>query len=320
LWEALQHYHHYRTTQGRFSPKTWMHEKSGLLAFADKMGADRTLDSLTVEDLDDWWAWLEVAESTRKTRLSQLRSFLTYCREMRGWLDHDPTLMLRVGKTMPAQWRRLTAEELLSLLDVTADPWERIILALAMNLACRGSELAELRVRDVNLAADEISVRVDKTEQADVMPVTVELAAELQRWLAAYRLVCPDLTRDSYLIPSRFFQPSNNRVYYRHLQPYKTPHRVVQAALGRLGWESSLREGVHTVRRSVARLFFDMVSAEGGESEAILQTMALLHHVEPRTTLRYIGYDRQVEARNATLKGKRFLTRGMAVRPVRIAQ
>jgi hypothetical protein len=108
LWEALQHYHHYRTTQGRFSPKTWAHEKSGLLAFVDKMGPGRALDSLTVEDLDSWWEWLQVAESTRRTRLSQLRAFLHYCRDLRGWLDHDPTLMLRVGKTMPAQWRRLT--------------------------------------------------------------------------------------------------------------------------------------------------------------------------------------------------------------------
>jgi integrase len=305
--------------QGRFSPRTWAHEKPGLLAFVDLAGPDRLVRSLGIEDLDVWWESLNLAESTRRTRLSQMRAFLSYCRDKRGWLDGDPTLLLRVGKTMPAQWQRLTAAELLTLLDLTPDPWERIILALAMNLALRGSEISELRVKDVNLAADEITVRIDKTEQVDTMPITLELAGELQRWLAAYRQVCPSVTRESRLVPSRFFQPSNNRVYYRHDQELRAPHRVVQAALGRLGWETTERQGVHTIRRSVARLFFDMVSADNGESEAILQTMALLHHTEPRTTLRYIGYDRQTEARNATLKGQRFLTRGMAMRSVPIA-
>jgi hypothetical protein len=48
--------------------------------------------------------------------------------------------------------------------------------------------------------------------------------------------------------------------------------------------------------------------------------MRLLHHSNPEITLRYIGYDRQTEARDRFFKRQRFLTRGTTVTPVRFAQ
>jgi integrase len=319
LRQALEAYQDWRTRQARFSLRTWAGEKPGLLGFVDQIGCDRPVTEITDTDLDAWWDALTVADSTRKTRLAQLRSFLRYCTELRGWMDRDPSLLLRAGTVMPTQRQRLTRNELLALLDQARTPRDRILLALAMNLALRGSEIAGLRIRDVNLTAAEISVRIEKTGKADIMPITVELDVELKHWLRVYRMACPDLRPDSYLVPSQFFQPSTGKTTWRHAVKYAEPHRVVQAALEKLGWPSTLREGVHTIRRSVARVAYDMMVAEG-DPEALMTTMRLLHHSNPEVTLRYIGYDRQTEARDRFLKRQRFLTRNTTVRPTAFAQ
>lgn len=321
LDEAFQSYATWRTTQARFSPRTWAGEKSGLLAFVDLIGPDRPVSSLTDTDLDVWWDGLRdrVAESTLRTRLAQLRSFLRYCQAARGWLDRDPSLLLRAGKSMPTLKRRLDRQGLLALQDQCRNPRDRILLALAANLALRGSEISSLRVRDVDLANAEISVKIWKTAKSDIMPITVELDAELRRWLHIYRELVPGVTGASYLVPAQHYQPSTGKTTWRHDSPYSEPHRVVQAALISLGWDEVKREGVHTVRRSVARVVFDMLT-EDGDPEALMTTMRLLHHSNPEITLRYIGYDRQTEARDRFFKRQRFLTRDTTVTPVRFAQ
>lgn len=321
LAEALDSYRAWRIGQARYSLKTWEGERPGLAAFVRLMDPSRPVSSLTAEDLDDWWSTLadRVAPSTLATRLGQMRSFLRYCHEAKGWLDRDPSLLLRAGKALPTIRRRLDRQGLLALLDQGRTPRDRILLALAANLALRGSEIAGLRVRDVNLPYAELSARIEKSAKADVMPVTVELDLELRRWLQIYRQACPALTAGSFLVPSQHFQPSNGKVTWRHDVKFTEPHRVVQSALAGLGWEDTRQEGVHTVRRSVARLCFDMLTADG-DPEALMTTMRLLHHSNPEVTLRYIGYDRQTEARDRFFKRQRFLTRDLPVTPVRIAQ
>lgn len=147
LDEALRAYSDYRL---QFSRNTWAGEKSGLLAFIDTVGAGCPLAELTTTAIDLWWArQSELAKSTRKTRLSQLRSFLQFC-IAKGWLAQDPSRFLHVGRVGLPTRRRLTADQLLRLLDLAENPRDRCLLALAMNLACRGSEIADLRVRDVD--------------------------------------------------------------------------------------------------------------------------------------------------------------------------
>jgi hypothetical protein len=90
---------------------------------------------------------------------------------------------------------------------------------------------------------------------------------------------------------------------------------VVKRALAKLGWEDVKGEGIHTVRRSVARIFFDAAEAEESFHEALLGTMRLLHHDRAETTLRYIGVDRQTLARDRFLRGRPFLTRLAHVPP-----
>lgn len=304
---ALGDYERWRTTQARYSPHTWDGERPGLVAFvtyATACGAHRT-SRLTEELLDAWWAQLQLADSTRHTRLSQLRRFLGHCIQ-RGWLTTDPSWLLRAPKPPPEPRHRLTADELLALLDGADYPQHRILLALAMNLAVRGGEIQRMRVGDVNLPAGSIRVRVDKTGEVDDMPINADLDSELRRWLATYRAAVPRLGPDAFLVPGQRVDPYGG-VHYRPDRTLSEPYGVVKRGLAKLGWADSHGEGVHTIRRSVARIFFDQVRATDPDG-ALIATMRLLHHSQPGQTLVYIGYDRQQEVRDELLRGKRFLT------------
>lgn len=321
LDDALKEYEHWRLRLAGYSHATWAGEKSTLLAFIDAMHRlDVTyVAELTADHAEAWFTQVRegYAESTVATRLSQVRSFLRFCTD-KGWLAIDPTALLRARPPIRMQRERLDVAELLSLVDTAACPRDRALLAIASNLALRAGEIQRLQVSDVNLDAGYIQVRIDKTRESDNMPITVELDDELRRWLAVYSLSTPGFGRDSYLIPSRYVNPGTGTTWYRPDKQIGQPYDVVKDALTQIGWDVVKGEGVHTLRRSVARLYFDMIEGEESYDSALLATMTLLHHTKPETTIGYIGRDRATLARDRMLKGKPFLSRLAGnVRPLR---
>ena len=316
MHDAVREYGRWRVGAGGYSLNTWAGEVPGLMAFADycaDVGVERFYQ-LSDGLLDDWWADTKgrLAEATAPVRLHQLRSFLHWAMTKK-WLAEDPTVLIRAPKPAPEPRQRLTARELLDLIEVADYPQHRIILALAANLAVRQSEIVSLLIRDVDLDAMSIRVHVHKTKKTppDDMPLTAELADELRRWLAHYRAACPGLTSGMHLVPSQYVSPQGT-VVYRPDRSIGDPEDVVKRALTRLGWDDVKGQGIHTVRASMARIFFDAVLEEEGDGkfdEALLGCMRLLHHDRPETTLRYIGVDRQTLARDKFLRGRPFLTR-----------
>lgn len=316
MTQALVEYEQWRTKVGRYTAKTWAGEKPGLAAFVHFVGADADTSDVNAETVEGWWNALALQESTLRTRLHQLRSFITYL-QARQWLTEDPTLLLRAPKPYRVERERLNAEELLLMLEQCSRPVDRILIALTSNLALRASEVKALRIQDVDLAGYRIFVTVEKTKVKEWMPMTVELHEELERWLAHYREAVPGLAREAFLVPACHYQPSNGRTTYKPARPVGEPHEVVKDALARVGWETTLQEGVHTIRRSVGRIAFDMLVAEG-KPDALEVVSALLHHSNPTQTLHYIGFDRQAEARDDFFRRQRFLTRGHTPAPVRL--
>lgn len=318
--QALDAYEMWRIR--RVSLRTWEGEKSTLLNLCDWLTyLDLAVDRVTPEVLEEWWWAQELADSTRHTRVSQVRSFFSFVVHVKRWIADDPSVYLMAPRPMVEPRRQLDAAEILAALDAARCPQHRIVLALAANLALRSSEIKRLRVAD--WWGHQIRVRVEKTKEVDDMPVTSDLAGELRRWMDHYRRAYPGLRRSHPLVPSQYVSNINNRIHYRPDRgSIGDPEDVVHAALATLGWESSKGEGIHTIRRSVARLFYDAATDEdGGRDDALLATMRLLHHAKPTTTLRYIGVDRQTEARNAILTNKPFLTRLAAgVTPLAQAQ
>lgn len=312
LHEAVRLYGQWRVGDGGYSTNTWAGEAPGLLAFADYAtlyGIER-FDQLTEDYASDWWkdTRARLGDQTAPTRLHQLRSFLTWAAR-KGWLVDDPTLLIRAGKPQPRLRERLTARELLDMIAAADYPQHRIILALAANLGLRRSEIRSLRIADVNLALSTIRVTIHKTKDVDDMPITTELGVELARWLAHYRQACPALTPQAHLVPSQRWSNLTKTMSYYPTRSVAEPEEVVKRALSKLGWGDVVGEGVHTVRRSMARIFFDAAEADESYHEALLGTMRLLHHDRAETTLRYIGVDRQTQARDRFLKGCTFLSR-----------
>jgi integrase len=319
LHAAVRAYGQWRTGVGGYSPATWAGEQPGLAAFADYCAGMRLTRFWHLSDrvLNDYWTELQkqVTEATAVTRLHQLRSFLAYA-QRKGWIDKDPTADIRAPRPRPQLRERLDARELLTMVETADFPQHRIVLALCANLALRQSELKRLLVRDVNLDAGTIRVTVHKTRDTPPhdMPITAELDVELRRWLAHYQSSAK-VTASSLLVPSQHVSPL--KITYRTDRSVGEPEDIVKRALAAIGWTDVKGEGIHTVRRSVARLYFDSV-LEGGDGkfdEALLGCMRLLHHQRAETTLTYIGVDRQSLALDNVLRGKPFLTR-MAGTPV----
>lgn len=323
LHDAVRLYGQHRVAN--YSLATWAGEAPGLLAFADHcVGLGVTLfGQLNTDDADDWW--IRTKESyepaTADTRLHQLRAFFGWAVK-KGWLEQDPTVFIRAIRPAPKLRERLDARGLLDLIDIADFPQHRIILALCANLAVRQAELKRLLIRDVDLDAGTIAVRVTKTSDTppDLMPITEELDGELRRWLAHYRGAVAPLTPASHLIPAQHV--GKQGVTYHPDRTISEPEDVVKRALRRLGWteEETKGEGIHLVRRSLARIFFDAAEAEESYNEALLGTMRLLHHDRSETTLRYIGVDRQTLARDKFLRGQPFLTRLAGTPKLALAQ
>jgi integrase len=83
-------------------------------------------------------------------------------------------------------------------------------------------------------------------------------------------------------------------------------HRIVQRALTEFGVTVTFQEGLHTLRRSAARQFFEDC-ADQGHDAALRSTAALLGHKSVITTEGYLGISGDRIKRNKMLKGRDFL-------------
>jgi len=116
---------------------------------------------------------------------SRLQTFLRFC-TVRGWLRNDPLIDLR-RRPVPREVRlTLDAAEMLKLLDLAANPRDRCFIAVAINTGARASEIVGLRVGDVDLGKENLLLRISKTTEEDLMPITADLDPELRSWLITY--------------------------------------------------------------------------------------------------------------------------------------
>jgi integrase len=161
----------------------------------------------------------------------------------------DPTADLLAAIPRAAHWRLAPLPEVLSeteieqLLGSFDRPFPSFRRAYAMvrcltDLGLRSSEVAKLRLDDINWHEGTVSLAATKTRRTDILP----LPTETGRAIAAY-------LRDERP------QTLDRAVFVRHVAPFDTPiektvvKRAVEAAYRRCGWT---RSGVHILRHSVA--------------------------------------------------------------------
>lgn len=220
-------------------------------------------------------------------------------------------------KVVNRERMRLSATELLTLLDLADHPRDRATLAIAMNTAARANEITGIRVGDVRLDEGLIRLDISKTGKEDHRPITADLRHELERWFAYYRRDQDVFTLDDdwYLVPSKtHFNRRMSDGTFKHfgdskLRPSRRmndPHKIVQKVLAKAGRDSKF-EGFHTIRRSVALLYFESLRDEGYDG-ALQATKALLNHEHASQTEQYLGLTNERRKRDLSMKDQPFLS------------
>lgn len=326
LTQALDEFLEIRETY--VAKATLINDRSLLRRFVREIGATRQVHTLDRRTLELWFAKeaaRQKGSSYNKVRM-RAGNLLQFCHR-RGWLPEDPMTEVRPKKILKRERLRLSPAELLELPEYATDPRDKAFIITAINTAMRSGEITSLRIRDLDLTNGSLRVRIHKSQQEDVLPITAELDAGLREWLTAYTQEVGPLDPDWFLFPARKPPVTRSIKGERVTTPggLKTASEVchgsviVQRVLRAAGHVLEPGEGVHTLRRSVARCFFDNVSAAGHDA-ALRMTSSLLHHSSVTTTEVYLGLRSEKLSRDQVLRGKSFLPSMLTQEPLRIAQ
>jgi integrase len=305
----------------KVSGNTFKNDAVALALLVRTLGDRLPLEAFTRELCDEKFFAVggvatKISPTTFAAYLSRMRQF-TKNAAAYGWIPGDILGGMQAPRRpAPKERQRLTPEELLHLVEVARSPRDRVALAIAINTGLRGSEIASIRIGDVDLEAGYMDVLIEKTGDRDRMPITADLALELYRWIDHYRRHSPtgELHDNWYLVPQQNYSPhhlaEDRTMDYKLIpnRPLLQPYDVVKRALVDIGLPTT-QEGMHTIRRSVGRAYYNLMKTRHGHESALVATAALLHHKDIRQTQHYIGVQPERAERDEILRGQPFLTR-----------
>jgi integrase len=162
--------------------------------------ADREPLAVTIEDLREVIdLWAEREARTRAKVTSVIRAFWAWAEEQ----DHvplSPAAKLRRPRAPRRMAPLLPLHADAQLLGGCARPRDRVALLLLLDLGLRRSELAGVRVRDLDLARRELTV-FGKGQKARVLPLRGRVVLELEAWsMTPLQLVGRLPEPDDYLL------------------------------------------------------------------------------------------------------------------------
>lgn len=306
--EAAEQYRQHGTAKG-LAPGTILAQQSALTVLRETLG-DLLLDSITGQHIDRLFNSHSWMPTTRNTKIGQYRAFFSWARSnrfmnpmsdpMAGWRQAAPPNVKRLR--IPAtDWPRLFAH--------CYHPQERMLLATGLYLFLRTSEIQGIKIGDVDLQGCLIDIYRQKTKQADTLPMSSELVAETRNWLQ-WLAETHQLEPDHYFLPARIktFKREANRFVSEYglmnlYAPIQQPHRIVQRVLARAGYTVERNQGVHILRRSGARAYFDAL-VDLGFDGALRRVQSMLGHRHAQMTELYLGIDVDRAQRNAALAGQ----------------
>lgn len=248
-------------------------------------------------------------ETERKLTAGSLNMYISVGRSFTKWCQSRGYMPMTLN---PAQrrWRRETPKthdyipvgQFMPLLDASPTPRDRALMALGLFTMARQNEITRLRVKDVSLERGYISLSITKTHDADEIPISSELDAELRRWLTHYTTTMGPLDPDWYLLPG--LKPiAFGKFNLAPGQPVSRPEDVVKRCLKPLGWKFASRTGMHLLRRSAARARYDELVNRGYDG-ALRQVQVWLHHKSVTQTEEYIGLSLDRQTRDQDTKGQ----------------
>lgn len=323
LSEAAERYQHHCKAR-KFADGTLKDQRVALNLLQRVIG-DLLLDSITGAHIDQVFNSYAWAHSTRNKRVGQYKAFFNWCRGSRfmnpmlnpmiGWRQSEPPTLAHLRIPF-AEWPRL--------FDACQHPQERIVIATGLFLFLRASEQQALRIGDIELNENRVTVWRSKVKRHQIMPISTELETEIREWLThlsanyevqdEHHFVCArnkDLKQDP--ITHKWIAGTGTLNLTR---PVHKPHLIVQRVLRRAGFKVEKGQGEHTLRRSGARAYFDHLVANGYDG-ALRQVQTLLGHKHSRMTEVYLGIDLDQQRVLETLAGKPMFPVGGNLVPIR---
>lgn len=309
-----------RGRRHELAPETFKNVASTIKRLdADWSKTRRSLSSLSEDWLADWLYEMSrgsanggrpVSPAYFNKEVDRVRHFLNWLVRRSLVNPHalDACRPMPVGK--PKEYLRLSMAQVVQMIETAEDPWERWVLALASQTLGRDSELRSRRIRDLRLDLGELDWFRKKTADTDKLPITAQLEAEWRRWAMVYQERCGSLEKGWFLVPRRFYTPVNEvRWNYRPTHPPYRLSQIVQKHAARITGDEDLRgQGVHIMRRSMARALYDRLVADGWpEPTALNRVQVMLGHSSPQTTMIYIGVQPDRLKRNELLSGSSLL-------------
>jgi site-specific recombinase XerD len=168
----------YLSTRQHLAPNTLLNDRSVLNAFVRHLG-QLQIGHLTPQHVETYFLGANGigarmnAQSANKVR-QRIAGFLDFCAR-RGWNRRPLMENVRPRRVFQRERLQLSAAQLLDLLEVTEDPRDRGMLAVATNTGLRAGELTRIRIGDVNLAGGTLHVVISKSNMEDHMPISTEL-------------------------------------------------------------------------------------------------------------------------------------------------
>ena len=242
-----------------------------LQAIAEELGGDLPVDQLDSRKLLDAFQerWESAQPSTWNTRITAVKSFISYCRR-NGWLQHDPmSLVVRRreprDQTKAIPYRDL--EALWSRREISLR--EKTLWRMLYETAARAGEILALNVEDLDLPRKR-AVITGKGGHKEYVFWASGAARLLSRYLAGRRWGPVFLThRRPNLIPARGDECPHTG---RGRLSYERASTIFKQATG--GWT------LHQLRHSSLTHL-----GETGASTILLQAKS--RHQDPRTLARY---------------------------------
>jgi len=245
--------------------------------------------------------------STYNKAVEQLKAFFEWLVRRGDVVPHVLDALQRFREE-PKEYLQLSSAQVVHMIETCPDPWERWVLAFGSQTLGRDSELCNRKVKHLHLDQGALDWYRKKTVDIDRLPITQPLAEEWRRWAYVYQSRCGSLHPEYPLVPRR----SGHQGAWTWVPDRPPGHglsQIVQkhaARVAGLPQESLKGQGVHIVRRSMARALYERLRAEE-HAEPVRVVQALLGHADPKTTRQYIGLKPDREERNQLLVGSDLL-------------
>lgn len=318
LSTAIREYIAHSATCGVASNTTKVREAQ--LAHLYRSTGDIQVRALSSAHLDRMYrahgAW---SANTANLNLIMLRQFFAWCRN-RKWMavDCDPTFGRKLAKVPRAMRQRIPVDEWPILFDACRTPVETVTIALGLFLFLRKSEITALRLRHIDLKANLATIWRQKTQEWDEMPIPAELGEILRHYLTWYTT---QLQRQGIAVHPDFFVVAPRKPGARGQDPATGRLAVTQDAdinphksFAELGWVlnpvldragmNGKGEGLHLLRRSGARAYYDYLVDDLHYDGALRRVATCLGHKNTITTEIYLGIELDRAQRNKELAGK----------------